>query len=518
MKTTKKIMTMLLVLLSSLPSFAQEYEYVPFVREGVKWVYYINNYHFDLTVNPAQGNNKCYRTLEIKGDTIINGKNYKPMHKYSGISINEENDTIPIYLREENKIVYAIVPNGEYYDDCPIYNACTYDDVDPYDGHEFVLYDFNDPVGYWQSFGNEYFELDTIDFITVGNHVAKRYAFYNPYLTMIEGIGAITYNGTPLYLFGTAWNDIFALRFGLYHVIENDEVVYKTYEGIDDRYLPVIRDGVKWINEKVIINNGDTTRYYYAYEFNGNAPFKDGNGDAFMALYYSDNTGTAASDSLIAGILEWDGFVASHRNYALDKVMNEGLNMVNIYPYMNSNGTMVLYDLGTYNNELLVINQYIQDQKEPFLTRDNFVMVDPIEIDGVICSRCAYVKENGDTMCYVVEGIGFDSRNMGDLLTPFTREPDPDADYQEYCGLSHVVKDGKIIYKGMRFNSALFGIPGDINGDGEINIADANSVIDIVIMGGNNGHSRAPAADVNDDGEINIADVNAIINIILNGN
>ena len=43
MKTTKKIMTLLLVLLFSLPGFAQEYEYVPFVREGIKWVYSIYN-------------------------------------------------------------------------------------------------------------------------------------------------------------------------------------------------------------------------------------------------------------------------------------------------------------------------------------------------------------------------------------------------------------------------------------------------------------------------------------------
>ena len=52
---------------------------------------------------------------------------------------------------------------------------------------------------------------------------------------------------------------------------------------------------------------------------------------------------------------------------------------------------------------------------------------------------------------YIVQGIGFDSRDMGDLLTPFTRKPDPSADYQEWCGLSHVVKDGQIIYKGMRY-------------------------------------------------------------------
>ena len=57
--------------------------------------------------------------------------------------------------------------------------------------------------------------------------------------------------------------------------------------------------------------------------------------------------------------------------------------------------------------------------------------------------------------------------------------------------------------------------PGDVNGDGETTIADANSVIDVVIMGGNAGHTRIPEADVNGDGEISIADVNAIIDMIL---
>ena len=56
---------------------------------------------------------------------------------------------------------------------------------------------------------------------------------------------------------------------------------------------------------------------------------------------------------------------------------------------------------------------------------------------------------------------------------------------------------------------------GDVNGDGEVTIADANSVIDVVIMGGNAGHTRIPATDVNGDGEVSIADVNAIIDIIL---
>ena len=53
---------------------------------------------------------------------------------------------------------------------------------------------------------------------------------------------------------------------------------------------------------------------------------------------------------------------------------------------------------------------------------------------------------------------------------------------------------------------------GDVNNDGEVNIADVNAVIDVILGGGNNA-----SADVNKDGEINIADVNAIIVIILGG-
>ena len=54
-------------------------------------------------------------------------------------------------------------------------------------------------------------------------------------------------------------------------------------------------------------------------------------------------------------------------------------------------------------------------------------------------------------------------------------------------------------------------LQGDVNGDGEVNIADINAVINI-ILGGNGDHTKA---DVNGDHEVNIADVNTIINIIL---
>ena len=54
-------------------------------------------------------------------------------------------------------------------------------------------------------------------------------------------------------------------------------------------------------------------------------------------------------------------------------------------------------------------------------------------------------------------------------------------------------------------------LTGDVNGDGEVNIADVNAIIDMILT-----DAPVPEADVNADGEVNIADVNAIIDMILN--
>lgn len=54
-------------------------------------------------------------------------------------------------------------------------------------------------------------------------------------------------------------------------------------------------------------------------------------------------------------------------------------------------------------------------------------------------------------------------------------------------------------------------LTGDVNGDGEVNIADVNAIIDMILAGASNSK-----ADVNHDNEVNIADVNTIIDMILN--
>lgn len=59
--------------------------------------------------------------------------------------------------------------------------------------------------------------------------------------------------------------------------------------------------------------------------------------------------------------------------------------------------------------------------------------------------------------------------------------------------------------------SAQSSINADVNGDGEVTIADVNLTIDVILLG-----TSDASADVNGDGEVTIADVNAVIDAILN--
>ena len=60
----------------------------------------------------------------------------------------------------------------------------------------------------------------------------------------------------------------------------------------------------------------------------------------------------------------------------------------------------------------------------------------------------------------------------------------------------------------LRYNDVA--IAGDVNVDGEVNIGDLNTVVDVILGG-----TAVGNADLNGDGEINIADINALIDLIL---
>ena len=56
--------------------------------------------------------------------------------------------------------------------------------------------------------------------------------------------------------------------------------------------------------------------------------------------------------------------------------------------------------------------------------------------------------------------------------------------------------------------------PGDANQDGEVNIADVNTVIDAILSGAHDANT-VWYCDINHDGEVTIADASMIIDIIL---
>ena len=77
------------------------------------------------------------------------------------------------------------------------------------------------------------------------------------------------------------------------------------------------------------------------------------------------------------------------------------------------------------------------------------------------------------------------------------------------------LEDYKNAAQWRNFMFGLSWLRGDVNGDGEISIADLNVLVSI-ILGSRLDEGTMQRADVNEDGEYSIADVNALVKLILN--
>ena len=242
----KTLLFTVLALLGMTQTVAQEYEYVPFVREGVKWVYCYDSPIMALGYEDGFiPFGIHYYTFEMKGDTVIDGKSYKPVHLYSGNGINEANDTIPVYLREENKVVYGIIPDDKRYYECPIgigTMVLGYNYVSPglETGIEFVLYDFNNIETFYSSLAfSDYNDNDTVQ---IGNHLSKRYIFniFNDNKDyIIEGLGFVEGCGMPLNYFYGLTTGVNQVMYWLSHVIEDGEIIYKGMGYSDDALVGI---------------------------------------------------------------------------------------------------------------------------------------------------------------------------------------------------------------------------------------------------------------------------------------
>ena len=525
----KKIWLILTVAIIGFGQIMAQDGYTPFVREGVQWVCYFVHYWDNdyMGFQPGQ----TFFTLELKGDTVINGKEYKMMHKYSGIGINPDDDTVLACLREENRIVYVIIPKGmasnsflvgygELWDSVvgnSLYNMAR-------SGQEIILYEFNETEAYYKyiyALERDNFNYLGIDKVDVGGQQVNRHTFSNNGrdFYFIEGIGYDGFDpGYPL-SYGT---DMYP--YYLSHVVQDGKIIYRGVNYMDvapyDGRMPMVREGMQWVFERVTIDHGVTKSEYYTYEIGGKDARGDISSDNYEKIYkgarycrYYEGMKPEGDGEIVCSLKQGTLDERAIDNTVMDKVASEGRNLMRRM-FVTADNMELLYYFYHKDSEL-VLGQYINWQVSPkILTSDNFKLVEPVEIDGYSCNRYAYVDESGEVQCYIIEGIGIDSRDMGDLLAPFTRKPDPEADYQEYCGLSHVIMDGKIIYKGMRYNAAIVeGNPYDVDGDGQVNIADVTTLIDMLLqpkMIMQNQH------DIDGSGQLNIADVTTLIDHILN--
>ena len=484
-----KILVSLLALLGFTQAVAQDYEYVPFVREGVKWVYYYDS-PFETVGDEFIPQGRHYYTLELKGDTVIDGKHYKPMHLYSGDAINEESDTIPVYLREENKVVYALAIDDKRYAECPIGigEDClvTYRSVicPIVTGQEYILYDFNDPAEFYENH-DVYIALYAGSYmVSIGNRMRKCHGvatndfIFNGYV--IEGIGYAggDLDGTPLCYFYPFITGL-QVSYRLSHVIENGEIIYRPedleqlLEPDDYEYVPFVREGVKWVYS---VDNPCSEEYsdmylpipsgisYYSYEMKGDAVF-DGKHYKPVILYYIDSVGIEIVQDIVPVYLREENKVvyAYHpdgRTYLQCPVGYGGSADVVFgwasffYPMdFFNDGEFILYDFNrpdTFYDNLVDILLQVGDDYMSYLRTDI------VKIGKYNCKRHFYKGYDDDSPTNVIiEGIGCD----GIGCMPLCYFPIFTTSFEIGYWLSHVIEDGEIIYKGMGYSDdALVGI------------------------------------------------------------
>ena len=86
-----------------------------------------------------------------------------------------------------------------------------------------------------------------------------------------------------------------------------------------------------------------------------------------------------------------------------------------------------------------------------------------------------------------------------------------DEGFEEITLFTFKAYNGMAVYKiGRNVSTDEPPVPGDVNGDGEVNISDISDIIDLILSG-----KVTDSGDVNNDGEINITDINFVIDMIL---
>ena len=154
--------------------------------------------------------------------------------------------------------------------------------------------------------------------------------------------------------------------------------------------------------------------------------------------------------------------------------------------------------------------------------RDNYMLIDA---DGVLTFPSQAFRDINDAQNPNGDGVWYNTTLSGNNTVMGNTGT---ASKDELLWGLTVPSDGEDLWWGYIDNmlyytdGTKFVIPstpqpfdrGDVNGDGDVNIADVTALIDLLLSGGS---VDVAEADTNCDGDVNIADVTALIDYLLSG-
>ena len=261
-------------------------------------------------------------------------------------------------------------------------------------------------------------------------------------------------------------NDVYYDCNELWRLIGIGDVEPYNYE-----YTPLVRKDVQWMYYHDNSITGEA--WDYGVNFAGPVEIDDRN----YYVVYNHVIDPNLTGAYPAGYMREEG----HQVYWLENPAND---------VVDSNDEELLFDFNDMSN--------IYPEKE--FTRGYVV------VDGML--RGAFFEYGEPAF---IEGIG--SVNSG-VLPSFMLPPDGSRE-----GLSYVTENGRIVFKGPRYDDHLFyqqhGLSKfkcDLNGDNEVNVADISALYREIINQENPGIG---IFDTNGDGVVNVADVSALYKVIL---
>ena len=287
-------------------------------------------------------------------------------------------------------------------------------------------------------------------------------------------------------------------------------------------YIDLMGDITREEAECNIMTVGASSEYIYRWHADQGGDWEGGfDGDPYMAIleFYPETVTQwgyapvakmvlAAEDDFSGGLFYIDGFSSSPILYDVTGTMVDNFENVDpaFWPMdVGANGVCE-FTLDGRNFVVYVAAQYTGVDEATMINKACQVY---------ICELGEGISLNGMQRYWMVPDELGTVSDGGTRVQSMNVEYGTDAEGNEEITL-FIFKcyNGMAVYKiGTNVDSDVPGpgMTGDVNGDNEVNIADVNALIDMILSG-----NSSSVGDVNGDNEVNIADVNALIDLILN--